>query len=129
MYRCCVLICSFIFTTAVFGQQPKVNIDKKNITLGDFLTEIRKQTGFDFVSLTNKLDFSRRIDPKFTDGDLDMVLDKYFNAHTGVVYVYRNNSIILMDEQKAKLRKITGSVVHAETGKMMAGVTVSFPVK
>lgn len=130
MFKCCVLLmCSLILTTVVFGQESKVTIQRKNISLDELLTELRKQTGFDFVSLTSKFDFSRKIDANFKNDELDQVLDKYFNVQTGVVYVYKNNSIILMDEQKAQLRKITGVVLHGETGKPMPGVTVSFPVK
>lgn len=124
---CLFVICLFFFNGV--AAQDLISIDKKNITLDELLTELRKQTGYDFVSLTSKFDFSKKISPKFKNENLYTVLDQYFNVASGVVYVYRNNSIVLMDEEKATYRTVVGQVLNATTAKPMAGVTVSFAPK
>lgn len=129
-YRCCLLFfCSILFMASVFGQQPKITIQKKGITLDELLNELRKQSGVDFVSLTSKIDHFKKIDANFKDEPLYQVLDKYFNVRSGVVYVFKNNNIILMDEQKAQMRRISGVVHREDTDREMAGVSLSFPDK
>ncbi|MCW8313831.1 SusC/RagA family TonB-linked outer membrane protein [Sphingobacterium sp. InxBP1] len=129
-FRCCLLFfCSLIFVTTVFGQHAKITIQKKGITIDELLTELRIQSGVDFVSLTSKVDHFQRIDVNFKDEPLYQVLDKYFNVRSGVVYVFRNNSIILMDEQKAKMRRISGVVHREDTDREMAGVSLTFTDK
>lgn len=128
--RCIILLFySFLVTTVVFGQQQLITIDKNNITIDELLAELRKQTGYDFVSMTSKIDFSKKINSKFKNAKLTDVLNAYFNIQTGVVYVCKNNSIILMDEQKANIISFKGKVINADTGRPIAGASVSFSPK
>ncbi|WP_437918088.1 SusC/RagA family TonB-linked outer membrane protein [Sphingobacterium sp. LRF_L2] len=110
----------------VVSAQQKINIDKENITLDELLTDLRQQTGYDFVSMTSKFNFSKKINPKFKDTDLEDVLETYFNVQSGVVFVYKDKNIILMDETKAKYRTITGRVSTEKGRDLIQGVTISF---
>ncbi len=108
-----------------YSQTQQVNIEAKDITLNQLLSEIRKQTGFDFVFTSSKLNFNRQVSPKFKDVPLTTVLNSFFNANEGVVYVFRNKTIVFMDEDKAEYRTIQGRILSKSTQQPVPGATVS----
>lgn len=120
-----LLFLSVISIPTLFGQTKTVTIDKKDITLNEFLTEIRKQTGYDFVFSSSKLNFSKLISPKFKNTATQDVLAKYFHPGMGVVSIFKNNSIILMDEDKTSLLLLRGSIYSANTKKPIAGANIT----
>ncbi|WP_293931841.1 SusC/RagA family TonB-linked outer membrane protein [Sphingobacterium sp. UBA6645] len=124
-----ILLCASILCQPVSAQNRTVTIDKKNITLNEFLTEIRKQTGYDFVFTSSKLDFNKKVSPKFKDENIIQVLNQYFNVNTGVIYVFKNQTIVLIDEEKADYIVLQGQVLDAGTKQPMAGVTVGIGEK
>lgn len=127
----CILLffCSILFCIPLFAQQAKITLNKKNISVNELLSDIRKQTGVDFVSFSTRLEKLKTISPNFQQADLFDVLDQYFNVQSGVVYLFKNNSLVLLDEEKAKKRNVKGKVINAKTAKPMPGVTVSFAAK
>lgn len=108
-----------------FSQTHRVTVDAKDITLNELLTEIRKQTGYDFVFTATKLDFNKKVSPKFKNANLRAVLDRYFNVNAGVIYLLKNNTILLIDEDKAPNKTLQGQVLSAGDKQPIAGVTVS----
>lgn len=130
VFRACLLVLiSICLSTQLQAQTQRVTIDKKNITLNEFLSEIRKQTGYDFVFTSSKLDFSKRISPKFKDANVVEVLNEYFNTTTGVIYIFKNQTIVLIDEDKAEYRTLQGKVIDGATKQSIVGVTVGIAEK
>lgn len=118
-----------ILTGIAIGQSKTISIDKKNISLNEFLTEIRNQTGYDFVFTSSKVDFSKKVSPRFKDENIMSVLGQYFNSNTGVIFMLKNKTIVLIDEEKADYRMLQGKVINALNKQPMAGVTVSIDEK
>lgn len=118
-----------ILTGIAMGQSKTISIDKKNISLNEFLTEIRNQTGYDFVFTSSKVDFSKKVSPKFKDENIMSVLGQYFNSNTGVIFMLKNKTIVLIDEEKADYRMLQGKVINALNKQPMTGVTVSIDEK
>lgn len=107
------------------AQTQTVTINKKNITLNEFLSEIRKQTGYDFVFTSSKLDFGKKVSPNFTNENILKVLNQYFNSNTGVIYIFKNQTIVLIDEEKAENIILQGQVLNTTSKQPMAGVTIT----
>lgn len=118
-----LVLCVFLVENLV-AQTKTVTINEKNITLNEFLTHIRKQTGYNFTFSSNKLDFNQLINPKFKNISIQDVLSKYFNPNTGVVFIIKNGTIVLMDEERATKSTITGKIIEASTKRPVAGATI-----
>jgi len=116
-------------TQLLFAQTKSITIDEKGITLNEFLTNIRKQTGYNFVFSSKKLDFNQRINPKFKNADINDVLIKYFNPSAGVVYMIDKQTIVLMDEERATKKTFKGRVIHTNTKQPIPGATIISGVK
>ncbi|SKB76257.1 TonB-linked outer membrane protein, SusC/RagA family [Sphingobacterium nematocida] len=129
--KCCILSillsCSSI--QIVYGQTARVTMEAKDITLNELLSEIRKQTGYDFVFTSSKLDFNRKVSPKFKDAPMQAVLSNYFNANAGVIYIIKNKTIVLIDEDKAQDKIVQGQVLSATNKQPIAGATISIKEK
>lgn len=125
----CASIYASLYCSKAHAQSNTITVDKKNITLNEFLTEIRKQTGYDFVFTSSKLDFAKKVSPRFTNENIIKVLNQYFNTNTGVIYIFKNQTIVLIDEEKADNIILQGQVIHAVTKQPMAGVTVGIKEK
>jgi len=127
-----ILLTMLIFAVTpavVSGQTNTISIDEKGITLNEFLTKIRQQTGYDFVFSSTKLDFNQRISPKFTKANIDAVLAQYFNPNTGVVFMIDQKTIVLMDEENAAMKTIEGRVMHAQTKQPIRGASITSELK
>lgn len=124
-----IAVCTAIYASISLhradAQTQTVTINKKNITLNEFLSEIRKQTGYDFVFTSSKLDFGKKVSPNFTNENILKVLNQYFNSNTGVIYIFKNQTIVLIDEEKAENIILQGQVLNTTSKQPMAGVTIT----
>lgn len=121
---CCLVVLNLCLTQTVWAQNTSITIEEKNIELNEFLTIIRKQTGYNFVFSSSKLNFKQRISPKFQSADLDAVLAKYFNPSAGVVYTINKKTIVLMDEDKAAKKTVNGRVIYASSKNPIRGASI-----
>lgn len=112
-----------------YGQTARITMEAKNITLNELLSEIRKQTGYDFVFTSSKLDFTKKVSPRYKDAPLQMVLNNYFNTNAGVIFIIKNKTIVLIDEDKAQEKIVQGQVLSAISKQPIAGATVSIKEK
>lgn len=113
-----------VSVTSLMAQTKTVTIDEKDITLNEFLTQIRKQTGYNFTFSSKKLDFNQKINPKFKNINIEDVLSKYFNPKTGVVFLIKDKTIVLLDEERAIKHTVKGKVLYASSKKPIVGATV-----
>lgn len=124
-----IAVCTSIYASICLhsadAQTQTVTINKKNITLNEFLSEIRRQTGYDFVFTSSKLDFGKKVSPNFTNENIIKVLSQYFNSNTGVIYIFKNQTIVLIDEEKAENIILQGQVLNTASKQPMPGVTVT----
>ncbi|MFD2598208.1 SusC/RagA family TonB-linked outer membrane protein [Sphingobacterium corticis] len=123
------IITLLCWLTETQAQTKRITIDKKNITLNEFLSEIRNQTGYDFVFTSTKVDFSKKVSPRFNNANVIEALNQYFNSSTGVIYVFKNQTIILIDEEKAEQRTLQGAVIDALTKQPIVGANIVFAEK
>ena len=86
----CLAMLSTQHVHAQTKHRTTITIDRNEITLNELLSEIRRQSGYDFVFTSSKLDFKKKVSPKFKNTDLIQVLNHYFNANAGVFYIFKN---------------------------------------
>ena len=123
------MISACLYSNVALAQTNTVTIDKKDITLNEFLSEIRKQTGYDFVFTSTKIDFNKKISPKFKNTHLHQVLNQFFNVNAGVIYLMKNQTIILIDEDKAEYKTIQGTILNENNKQPISGATISIKEK
>ncbi|WP_437918078.1 SusC/RagA family TonB-linked outer membrane protein [Sphingobacterium sp. LRF_L2] len=122
-----VLSCILYHTAS--AQNRTVTIEKDGITLNELLTEIRRQTNYDFVFTSSKIDFQKKINAKFRNASVVDILGQYFNPSSGVIHILKNQTIVLIDEEKAEYILLQGQVLNSTTKQPMAGVTVGIGEK
>ncbi|WP_336834450.1 SusC/RagA family TonB-linked outer membrane protein [Sphingobacterium siyangense] len=125
----CLAMLSTQHVHAQTKHRTTITIDRNEITLNELLSEIRRQSGYDFVFTSSKLDFNKKVSPKFKNTDLIQVLNHYFNANAGVFYIFKNKTIILLDEEKAEYKLIQGTVIDHISKQPVVGASVSINEK
>ncbi|MEJ7558549.1 MAG: SusC/RagA family TonB-linked outer membrane protein [Pedobacter sp.] len=113
-----------------FGQA--LSLQEKNVSIAKIFYEIRKQTGYDILHRSDKLNTSAIINANFSNTPVRNVLDQVLKG-SELEYVIENHTIFIREKQKSLLDKlvdrfleisVTGKIVDAETGNPLAGANV-----
>lgn len=129
-----VLLCLFgllqVVSAATFAQ--KVTLKENHVTLEKLFREIRKQTGYDVLIATTKVENSKMINADFKDAPLKEVLEKALDPKV-FSYTIENRTVVIKLKQVSILHRLNelfsdgnaeGKVVDSATGKPIARVTI-----
>jgi len=120
---------SMILTGAllVFTRKPahaqNISLSKNEFTLNELFSEIRKQSGYDFIFTTPQFNTSKTITVKNRNTTLKQLLDDSF-AGQQITYVIRNKTIVVTDNKIKKVNIISGYVGDTKDKKPLPMVTV-----
>jgi TonB-linked SusC/RagA family outer membrane protein len=112
----------FLAESPTYGQ--KINIIKKEFTLNELFSEIRKQTGYDFIFTTPDFNTSRTVTIKSNISTLPELLNAVF-ADQRITYHIRNKTIAITDVSTGKQDLITGFVGDKKTKQGLPMATVA----
>ncbi len=111
---------------AGFGQNAKVTLEMKNVSLESIIKEINKQTGVRFFYSIDKVEKETDKTINVTNRELDKVLNQLFKG-TKLTYVMRDDVVLIKDAKvvpsEQKIVEINGIVVDKK-GVPLPGVTV-----
>ncbi|WP_159451723.1 SusC/RagA family TonB-linked outer membrane protein [Pedobacter africanus] len=116
-------------SAATFGQNLTLRED--NVSISKILFEIRKQTGYDVLVKSDRLNTFKRIDVSFNNVPVKLVLNKLIEG-TDLEYVFNKKVITIKVKDQSLLERIierfqnidvTGKVVD-ENGQPIAGATI-----
>ena len=107
------------------ARAQKVTISGKNISLKEIFTEIRSQTGYNFIYSNEDLQNVSPVTLHVKNGALREVLDMCF-ARQPLAYSIVEKIIIVKPKapEQPAVAAITGTVTDAVTGKVLPGVSV-----
>ncbi|WP_176146084.1 TonB-dependent receptor [Parapedobacter luteus] len=113
---------------AVYAQ--KASITAKNVPLREVFTELRKQTGYHFLYLTDDLKDAKPVSLSFYEASLEEILQHCF-ANQPLTYNIRRNRVLVSRKEAPPgtlhdllmQHTVTGKVTD-ERGQALEGVTV-----
>jgi TonB-linked SusC/RagA family outer membrane protein len=134
MMRLTVII---LFTTvlqvfAADGFAQKVTLSESNATLKSVLRELKKQSGYNFLTTDNLLERAHPVTIKVANVELSEVLEKIFKDQP-LTYEFQEGTIVLSEKQKSFFSKVMSRLavivvrgrVTDSTGRPVPGVTVT----
>jgi TonB-linked SusC/RagA family outer membrane protein len=138
--RLCIIgLCLLFFSLNSFAidsflQESKYNLKTKNSSLKEVISELKKQSGYDFL-YDKKIEalYQEKINLDITNGSLEEILTRLFDG-TDVVYTVVNETIVLSlnaEQRRAEVSSasqqtspVKGSIVDAD-GEPLPGVNIS----
>ncbi len=119
-----------IFTTQIslnaYSQERKITFSLKNASLKEIISEIRKNSDYDFVYRDVNLESFARQDVAFKDATVGQILTDCLKG-TNLGYEINGKTIIIrkkaVSQEEKKSKTITGKVSD-EQGNVLPGVTV-----
>ena len=119
-----------IFTTQIslnaYSQERKITFSLKNASLKEIISEIRKNSDYDFVYRDVNLESFARQDVTFKDATVGQILTDCLKG-TNLGYEINGKTIIIrkkaVSQEEKKSKTITGKVSD-EQGNVLPGVTI-----
>ncbi|SMC86897.1 SusC/RagA family TonB-linked outer membrane protein [Pedobacter africanus] len=128
-----LLITVIVLQAAASGFAQNVTFNKRNATLRQLFTEIRKQTGYNVLWQREKVNADIKVDITFRNTPLAEVLKTALEPRL-LTYSIVNKTVVVKPQEPSLIQKITrffsaidvkGTVTDAETGKAIPGVTIT----
>jgi type II secretory pathway component GspD/PulD (secretin) len=110
-----------------YGQQVSINV--KNASVKEVLSQITKQTGYNFICDGNLIKPTNAITISMYNVDLKKVLDRCFTAHPVDIIYGADHTIIIKQKKQApaipsiQIINITGKVLDSR-GQPLPGVSI-----
>lgn len=139
----CIILMLLAFTpsvTTAAGQQERITINVKNVTVKGFLAELQRTTKLDVVYASRDIDEKQRITYRCQNKVITEVL-KETVGKVGLSYKIEKGMVVIFKEIKGEsvsgaiapaksvqsLRNIRGRVLDQTNNQPMIGVTVQVP--
>lgn len=126
-----ILAMVFWLLSAGTLQAQNLTLSKTDYTLDDLFSEIRKQSGYDFIFTTPQFNTAKRVTVNSKNTSLVSLLDDVFSK-LQISYVIRNKTIVITDHknlpvnaQGQKDQAITGFVGTTNGRIALSGVNVT----
>ncbi|RKR84058.1 TonB-linked SusC/RagA family outer membrane protein [Mucilaginibacter gracilis] len=128
-----LIITSVLLQVSANGLAQKVTFNKKDVTLKQLFTEIRKQTGYNVFWQDGRVDDSQKINADFRNASLEDVLNNVLEPQS-LTYSIVNKTVVVKKKEKTFFEKIkevfsnidvSGKLIDAETGQPIPYVTVT----
>lgn len=112
--------CAFAtYAADVDAQTAKVNITNSRMTIGAFIEQVEKETGYMFVYNKREVDANRTVSLETGDSSVADCLNRVFKG-SGITYVFDDDYIVLTKRGTEKQL----STVAQQVGKTITGVIV-----
>jgi TonB-linked SusC/RagA family outer membrane protein len=127
----CVLLLLAFLQVAIAAKAQKISLSKKNAALTDIFTEIRQQSGYDFLYPKDLLKQAKKISIELTNASLTTVLNSCFKDQP-FTYTVSNKTVIIKEKEQSILDRvmeyikaiaIKGKIID-EKGLPIPGATV-----
>lgn len=103
------LTCAFLFLAFLqvtfAAKAQKIRLSKKNAALTEVFTELRKQSGYDFLYPKDLLKQAKKITIDLQDATLTTVLNSCFKDQP-FTYTISNNTVIIKEKDKSILERV-----------------------
>lgn len=126
-----ILIASFMQVSASSFAQ-KISLNRSNTLLVDVISELKSQSGYNFIVPGDLLDKAKPVSIRVKDADFKKVLEQIF-INQPIAYEINNNTVTLKARPTGVLENlvtwlqaidVTGKVVDSLTGNPLAGANI-----
>jgi TonB-linked SusC/RagA family outer membrane protein len=126
-----ILIAAIMQAAAATGFAQKVSLSESNATLKSVLQELKKQSGYIFLSTENQLLMANPVNIKVKNAEFSEVLERVFKDQP-LTYKIKDGTIVLQEKGNSLLDNILAKInridvrgkVTDTTGRPIPGVTV-----
>lgn len=126
----CVAVLCFLLAEGVHAQN--ITLSKTDYTLDELFSEIRKQSGYDFIFTTPQFNRAKKVTVKARNAQLADLLNDVFGGQQ-ISYVIRNKTIVVTDNKTtaatpvpAKRDELIAGFVGSKNGRVaISGVNVT----
>ena len=123
-----ILLCALMaWMLSVMAQDPgdqRVTINLERASLGEFLDEVKQQTGLDFIMTSVAQRNNTKVTVHENNAPLKTVLNKVL-GRLGLYYEIRDGFIALSDKQTSGSKRTIGGRVIDQSGDPLPGAVVS----
>ncbi len=110
-----LFVCIFAsYASDLSSQTAKVNIANTRMTIGDFIKQVEKETGYMFVYNKGEIDANRTFSLKKGNNTVGDCLNRIFDG-TGVSFVFDDGYVVLTKHSQ------TQAAVSQQSGKLVKG--------
>lgn len=110
-----LFVCIFTsYASDLSSQTAKVNIANTRMTIGDFIKQVEKETGYMFVYNKGEIDANRTVSLKKGNNTVGDCLNRIFDG-TGVSFVFDDGYVVLTKHSQ------TQAAVSQQSGKLVKG--------
>ena len=110
-----LFVCIFAsYASDLSSQTAKVNIANTCMTIGDFIKQVEKETGYMFVYNKGEIDANRTVSLKKGNNTVGDCLNRIFDG-TGVSFVFDDGYVVLTKHSQ------TQAAVSQQSGKLVKG--------
>lgn len=110
-----LFVCIFAsYASDLSSQTAKVNIANTRMTIGDFIKQVEKETGYMFVYNKGEIDANRMVSLKKGNNTVGDCLNRIFDG-TGVSFVFDDGYVVLTKHSQ------TQAAVSQQSGKLVKG--------
>lgn len=120
---CMIFMAGLLVLNLASVHAQNISLTKSEFTLNDLFSEIRKQSGYDFVFTTPQFNTAKKITVKSKTAALRDLLDQVFDGQQ-ISYVIRNKTIVITDNKTKGQDFIQGFVGDKANRKAIPMVTV-----
>jgi len=122
-----IIMTAFLMQVSASGLAQTVTLKQKNITLKNAFNQIRKQTGYDVLWQSGKLNDEKRIDVNFDNENLQKVLDETLIPQN-LTYAIVDKTIIIKQKEEEKSSVVFKEIVQqAISGTVTDSLGVTLP--
>ncbi len=131
IFRNFLMLCSFVFFALPMEgsaqQKTKVTVELRNVSLDEVISELRKQTDYDFFYNTELAKSKKNVNVAARDKQVTELLNEILPP-LGMEYAVQGDMISIrakekVQEQTIESKRITGTVTDSK-GNVLPGVTV-----
>ncbi|MFD2871894.1 SusC/RagA family TonB-linked outer membrane protein [Mucilaginibacter ximonensis] len=126
-----ILLTALMQVFAVNGSAQKITLSESNTTLKSVLKELKKQSGYNFLSTDNLLDQAYPVNITVSNTEFKEVLERIF-SNQPLTYEIKEGTIVLHEKESSFFSKILSQLkvavvngrVTDTAGRPIGGVTV-----
>ncbi len=118
-----ILISVLHVSAESYSQQTKLDLNYKNYSIKQVLSEIENQSQYKFLYPSDLIDVDKRIDVRIKDKDIIQIMEEVFKGESRIIFKVVEENLVVISSEEAQQKTVTGKVADKD-GNPLPGVTI-----